>query len=314
MDAGNTQAFDACLREALAQTREWVPRWLGKLHSSLKDRELSASQLSEKQGMLQARTTLESHRDLIATRFLAALAESMENALPHTGSGSRRSPTVSFDELELMGDDQVQETVELARVQQVVKMAVDEELVTLTSRLNGAQGLTVVNPDANPLRAEVIVAALMTALKGLHVPAAVRTRWLQVGAIALVHRMPAGTEKPRQPTPLRRVQARAQLERRIRREQQLGQLRPDRGVGQRLHVGVAQLRAVGRARARTRLRAVDHGHIKPVAAQLPGRGQADDAGAEHAHVRRLWKGCVHGLHCRQPMPARKMPNAPTPMP
>ena len=129
MDAGNTQAFDACLREALAQTREWVPRWLGKLHSSLKDRELSASQLSEKQGMLQARTTLESHRDLIATRFLAALAESMENALPHTGSGSRRSPTVSFDELELMGDDQVQETVELARVQQIVGAAGYEQVM-----------------------------------------------------------------------------------------------------------------------------------------------------------------------------------------
>lgn len=185
MDASNTQAFDACLREALAQTREWVPRWLGKLHSTLKDRELSAGQLSEKQGMLQARTTLESHRELIATRFIAAFAQSMENALPHTGTGSRRSPTVSFDELELMGDDQVQETVELARVQQVVKMAVDEDLVTLTSRLNGAQGLTVVNPDANPLRVEVVVAALMTALKGLHVDAAVRTRWLQVGAITL---------------------------------------------------------------------------------------------------------------------------------
>jgi len=185
MDASNTQAFDACLREALAQTREWVPRWLGKLHSTLKDRELSAGQLSEKQGMLQARTTLESHRDLIATRFLAAFAESMENALPHTGTGSRRSPTVSFDELELMGDDQVQETVELARVQQVVKMAVDEELVTLTSRMSGAQGLSVVNPEANPLRVEVIVAALMTSLKGLHVEASVRTRWLQVGAISL---------------------------------------------------------------------------------------------------------------------------------
>ena len=185
MDASNTQAFDACLREALAQTREWVPRWLGKLHSTLKDREFSASQLGEKQGMLQARTTLESHRDLIATRFLAAFAESMENALPHTGGGSRRSPTVSFDELELMGDDQVQETVELARVQQVVKMAVDEELVTLTSRMSGAQGLTVVNPEANPLRVEVIVGALMTALKGLHVEAAVRTRWLQVGAMSL---------------------------------------------------------------------------------------------------------------------------------
>jgi hypothetical protein len=185
MDASNTQAFDACLREALAQTRDWVPRWLSKLHATLKEREFSASQLGEKQAMQQARIKLESHRDLIATRFLAAFAESMENALPHTGTGSRRSPTVSFDELELMGDDQVQETVELARVQQVVKMAVDEELVTLTSRLNGAQGLTVVNPEANPLRAEVVVAALMTALKGLHVDASVRTRWLQVGAVTL---------------------------------------------------------------------------------------------------------------------------------
>lgn len=185
MDASNTQAFDACLREALTRTREWVPRWLGTLHGTLKERELSANQLSEKQGLMQARTTLESHRDLIATRFLAAFAEALENALPHTGTGPRRSPTVSFDELELMGDDQVQETVELARVQQVVKMAVDEELVTLTSRLNGAQGLAVVNPDANPLRVEVVVAALMTALKGLHMEAAVRTRWLQVGAISL---------------------------------------------------------------------------------------------------------------------------------
>ncbi len=185
MDASNTKAFDACLREALAQTRDWVPRWLSKLHSTLKDREFTAGQLSEKQAMQQARLTLESHRDLISTRFLAAFAESMENALPHTGTGSRRSPAVSFDELELMGDDQVQETVELARVQQVVKMAVDEDLGTLTARLNGAQGLTVVSPEANPLRAEVVVAALMTALKGLHVDAAVRTRWLQVGAMTL---------------------------------------------------------------------------------------------------------------------------------
>lgn len=185
MDASDTQAFDACLRDALVRTREWVPRWLDKLHAAIKDREFSASQLSDKQVLMQARTTLESHRDLVATRFLAAFAEAMENALPHTGAGSRRSPTVSFDELELMGDDQVQETVELARVQQVVKMAVDEELVTLTALLNGAQGLTVVSPDANPLRSEVVVGALMKALKGLHVEAAVRSRWLQVGAMSL---------------------------------------------------------------------------------------------------------------------------------
>ena len=62
MDASNTQAFDACLREALTRTREGVPRWLGTLHGTLKERELTANQLSEKQGLMQARTTLESHR------------------------------------------------------------------------------------------------------------------------------------------------------------------------------------------------------------------------------------------------------------
>lgn len=185
MDASNTKAFDACLREALVQAREWIPRWVGTLYGTLRDREASASRLSERQSLLQARTMLETHRDLMATRFLAVLGESMENALPHTGSGSRRSSTVSFDELELMGDDQVQETVEQARVQQIVKMAVDDELVALTKRLNGALGLTVVNPEANPLRVEVIVGALVKSLKGLHVDAPVRTRWLHVGAIPL---------------------------------------------------------------------------------------------------------------------------------
>ena len=64
MDAGNTQAFDACLREALAQTREWVPRWLGKLHTTLKDREFSAGSLGEKQGLMQARVALATKAEL----------------------------------------------------------------------------------------------------------------------------------------------------------------------------------------------------------------------------------------------------------
>ncbi len=184
MDA-QPQAFDACLKEALVQTREWVPRWLDKLHSALKDKELSARHLSDKQGLVEARTALESQRDLIAIRFIESLADAVGNALPATDAHARPAKTVSFDELELMGDDQVQETVELARVQQIVSMTVDHEVVDLTARLCTAQGMQVVNPDANPLRADVVVGALMKTLKGLHVGPAVRSRWLQTGAISL---------------------------------------------------------------------------------------------------------------------------------
>ncbi|WP_439587846.1 DUF1631 family protein [Hydrogenophaga sp.] len=185
MDARDTQAFDDCLKEALTLTREWMPRWLTQLQTALKDKESSTSQMSEKQGLIQARSALESHRDRIATDFLASAAEAVEQALPRSGGGPRRARSVSFDELELMGDDQVQETVELARVQQVVQMSVDEEQLALTALLSTAQGYELVNADANPLRAEIVVAALMKTLKGLPVEPAVRARWLQAGALAL---------------------------------------------------------------------------------------------------------------------------------
>ncbi len=185
MDDSLTKAYDACLREALTQARHWIPRWVGKLHSALNDREASAKSLSERQSLLLARTTLEPLRERVAERFVSVLTETLETVLPATGAAPRRFSSVSFDELELMGDDQVQETVEQARVQQVVNMSVEEELAVLTARLNGAQGLTVINPEANPLRVDVIVGALVKALKSLHVNADVRARWLQVGAIPL---------------------------------------------------------------------------------------------------------------------------------
>ena len=184
MDASPNESFDACLKEALVQTREWIPRWLTKLQEALQQRESAASRPQEKQSLGQARTTLESHRELIAARFLEAFAESVEGALPSTASKARSLKSLSFDELELMGDEQVQETVEIARVQQVIKMSVDEALNTLNARMSRARGLQRVRTEANPLRSEVVVMALMRALNGLHVDPAVRSRWLQTGAVA----------------------------------------------------------------------------------------------------------------------------------
>lgn len=185
MDASTPQAYSACLKEALTQMEVWVPRWLGNVRTALKQRELDARQLFDKQAFLEARTQLDSHRELIATRFIESFAAAVDGARVAPGAKARRLDTLSFDELELMGDEQVQQTVESARVQQMIKLAAEEELVALNARISRAQGLDVVRAEANPLRTDVVVTALMRTLNALHVDAAVKTRWLQAGALML---------------------------------------------------------------------------------------------------------------------------------
>jgi hypothetical protein len=187
MSARADSPFDACLDEALVLTRGWVPRWLGKLLETLHQRETSAASLNEKQAFSEARTVLASHRNLLAGRFIAEISQVVQgfSATQKKAATARSLKSLSFDDLELMDHHQVQETVERARVQQVVKMCTDEELVTFNARLSRAQGHEVVRNETNPLRPDAVVGALLKALSGLHVDEAVRALWLHVGAVSL---------------------------------------------------------------------------------------------------------------------------------
>ncbi|MDP2262853.1 MAG: DUF1631 family protein [Hydrogenophaga sp.] len=185
MDASSNQAYAACIKEALGLMEVWVPRWLGNLRATLKQRETDARHLYEKQALMEARTQLDSHRELIANRFLESFAATVEGARTTPGATARSLQTLSFDELELMGDEQVQESVESARLQQMIKLAAEDELVHLNARMSRARGLELVRAESNPLRTEMVVGALMRTLNGLHVDAAVRSRWLQTGALML---------------------------------------------------------------------------------------------------------------------------------
>ncbi len=190
MNARAGSPFDACLKEALVLSADWVPRWLGKLYETLQQREATAIHLHEKQDFGQARRVLETHRQLVGDRFLAMLAEALNgHASPATvqrPAPSRSLDSLSFDDLELMDHGQVQETVEQARVQQVVKMAAEEEFVAFNARLIRAQGLEVVRRQVrNPLGPDVVASALIRALGSLHLDDAVRNRWLSVGALPL---------------------------------------------------------------------------------------------------------------------------------
>jgi len=187
MENRYANAFDACLAEALVHMREWVPHWLFKLNEALLQRELDAVHVNDKSQFVQARKQLENQRDLIAVRFIETFASSLQTTPLSGGVHARSLRSISFDELELMGDQQVQETVEVGRVLQQVKMTADEALFALNARMSRIQGLDRIRAEANPLRPEAIVSVLMQTLNALTVDADVRKRWLQVGAAPLGH-------------------------------------------------------------------------------------------------------------------------------
>lgn len=181
--------YDACLAHGMEQVRVWVPAWLGRLQRDLQQKGLAAGHGHEKHALSLAVRTLADHRDLIASRFFDVFGESLARsggaAAGSTAAPVRKRQAVSFDDLELMDEQQVQETVDLARVQQVVKMAADDELAALSARLSRALGLEVVRTDANPFRPEEIVSALARVVSTLHVDESVRSRWLNAGAVSL---------------------------------------------------------------------------------------------------------------------------------
>ena len=99
-----------------------------------------------------------------------------DGGAPHSFSSLR------FDQLELMGDDQVQETLDSARLQQFLLVAADAELAEFSARLSTAQGYKTVQADKNPLRPEVFSQALLKLLRRLPVDNGLRSRWLTHGA------------------------------------------------------------------------------------------------------------------------------------
>ncbi|MFP5466193.1 MAG: DUF1631 family protein, partial [Gammaproteobacteria bacterium] len=184
----NSPLYHDCLREALVQASYRLPGWLAKLAETLGDKEGTAVGLQSKHLYRESRRVLLNYQDLIATRFIDTITQGLPqsgNSQDGASPAGRRIDQLRLDDLELMDHDEVHEKVEQGRVLQIVKMAVDEELVTFNALLSSARGHTAVRADGNPLRPEVLVQALMRALDTLHVDPAIRSSWFHCGAVAL---------------------------------------------------------------------------------------------------------------------------------
>src|SRR5438105_3808840 len=168
--------YRATMKEAASQGRALMQRVAARAHDAMQKRAAHSGDEAERQMLFDAARTLTKHESALCEAYPQALLTEFAHAI--AGDTRKAAAAVSFDSLELMGDDQMRENVDQMRVQQGVTSLVDAELTELNALISSVQGLKSVQPDRNPLRPEVYVRSLRTVTMESPIPGPMRKRWI----------------------------------------------------------------------------------------------------------------------------------------
>lgn len=166
--------YAACLQAATEFGPSIAQRVAGKAGEALL-RAAAAADPDERRLLIDASRLLAQYRDCLRNAYPGCLHREFA-ALDR--QEALRSKALSFEALELMGEEQVEETVEVVRGQQAVLSAVEAELATLNALVSAAKGRATVSAAANPLRPEAWVQALRSASLQCEVAPWALVRWL----------------------------------------------------------------------------------------------------------------------------------------
>ena len=171
---------------ALTQARPLVERVIETTRMSLQARLDSARTPGEHHAMQEARQQLVRLASVMAERYPDALRKALDEDTAQGDDKPTRSLfTVNFDDLELMDEAQINDSVERARARQVLISAVEGPLADLDALVCAAQGLPRVQPEHNPLRPDVFLQALQSVVSQMQVTPQVRHDWMGLMAQAL---------------------------------------------------------------------------------------------------------------------------------
>ena len=171
---------------ALTQARPVVERVIETTRMSLQARLDSARTPGEHHAMQEARQQLVRLASVMAERYPDALRKALdEDTAKGDDKPTRSLFTVNFDDLELMDEAQINDSVERARARQVIVTAVEGPLADLDALVCAAQGLPRVQPEHNPLRPDVFLQALQSVVSQMQVTPQVRHDWMGLMAQAL---------------------------------------------------------------------------------------------------------------------------------
>lgn len=121
----------------------------------------SANSAPKSPQAMAALAVLGEHRDAVRDSFVAHLRDEMYSGVAR---GAAAAPMMRFDSLQMLEEDQLDESIEIARAQQEVAFSVDDVLPALDALMSAQLGWLTVQPQINPLRPEVFVRALRASL------------------------------------------------------------------------------------------------------------------------------------------------------
>jgi len=175
-------AYAACVSAALEYGTRSAPGLVRRARELMLERAVLARTDADRQAQTEAERFLGLREEL----FVAAYPMCLQNEFASLQTKETAPAAgMSFESLELMHEEQVDEAVEVVRGQQVVLAEVEAELGALNALISAARGRKIVSASANPLLPDAWVRALRSAAAECRVPPGVRAHWLHALCEAL---------------------------------------------------------------------------------------------------------------------------------
>lgn len=177
--------YQSILRQAAADGSALMGRLVVAAIRDLQARASVAKTRYERDTLANQGSLLQNKDAHMRALYTKALSQAFTNPEPRKKATLLPMAAINFEQLELMDEHQVQESVAVAHAQQAALQAADSSLADLNTLICAAQGLHSVRPESNPLRTEAYVSALKSVMDQMDVPDPVRMGWLTSMSAAL---------------------------------------------------------------------------------------------------------------------------------
>lgn len=151
----------------------------------LREREKQAKDMRERDACAASLHKLMASEPQLRADYPKALLAAFLNPQGIQPEKPAAPAVINFDQLELMDADEVQGSIVMARAQQTALTAAEASLDELNTLISGVLGLKSVQPERNPLRPDVYVAALQAVIRQQNAESAVQMDWLAAMSVAL---------------------------------------------------------------------------------------------------------------------------------
>jgi hypothetical protein len=177
--------YQATIDDAAAGGNALMGQLIGATRKSLQTRLTTARDLREREVYEESLKNLYKQEPELRAQYPLTLKQAFQRPVLAAKAPALSMAEVQFDQLELMDEVQVQESVTMARAQQMALLAAEASLAELNTLICTTLGLATVRPERNPLRPEVYLHALKQLIERAPVPAGTRLDWLTTMGVAL---------------------------------------------------------------------------------------------------------------------------------